>query len=268
MMSSELQSKQKDTLHFVHITDMHLLNQTENTFHNFNTYKTLESVFSHIQENYDDIDFLLITGDVSQTGDEQSYKVLKSLLQQFKFSIYCVPGNHDSPGFLQQVIPNCPKESVNVIQFGKFSLVLLDSCVENEHHGVISQDCLHQLENYLRYNKDQFNIFAIHHPPVLINSKWLDDLSLLNKTAFLTLIEKYSKDTLILFGHIHQEFDQHMGNLRLLSTPSTCYQFTSNIATMKCTKTPPPAYRYIRLRYANNHKNTIHTAVNFVDSNY
>ncbi|NNC67319.1 MAG: hypothetical protein HKN83_04720 [Gammaproteobacteria bacterium] len=267
-MSRELQSKQNNTLHFVHITDTHLLNLTEDTVHGLNTYKTLESIFSHIQENYDNIDFLLITGDVSQTGDEPSYKVLKSLLKQLKFPIYCVPGNHDSPGFLQQIIPNCPNDSVNVIQFGKFSLVLLDSCVENNHHGVISQHCLHQLENYLRHNKNKFNILAIHHPPVLINSKWLDDLSLLNKTEFLTLIEKYSQDTIVLFGHIHQEFYQRIGNLHLLSTPSTCYQFTSNTLIMQCTHTPPPAYRYIRLHYANNHENTIHTAVHFIDSNY
>jgi len=264
-MFSELQSKKKDTLHFVHITDTHILNQAEDAFHGLNTYKSLESVFSHIQENYVDIDFLLLTGDVSQTGDKQSYKILNSLLQQLKFPIYCVPGNHDTPDFLQQIIPSCPNDSVNTIQLGKFSLVLLDSWIENKHHGVISQDCLHQLEYYLRHNKDQFNIIAIHHPPVLINSKWLDDLSLLNKTELLTLIEKYSQDTLVLFGHIHQEFDQQVGNLRLLSTPSTCYQFKKNTATMQCTKTPPPAYRYIRLCYANNHTNNTHTEIHYIE---
>lgn len=267
-MSSVSQSTLKDTLHFVHITDAHLLSHAEDTFHGLNTFKTLESVFSGIQRNYDDIDFLLLTGDISQTGDKQSYKILNTLLQQLKIPIFCVPGNHDTPGLLQQVIPSCPNDSINTIQFGKFSLVLLDSHVENKHHGVISQDCLHQLEIYLRHNKGQFHIIAVHHPPVLINSKWLDELGLENKTELLTLIEKYSQDTLVLFGHIHQEFDQQTGSLRLLSTPSTCYQFKKNTATMQCTKTPPPAYRYIRLNYTNNHTNTVLTKVHYTNSNY
>lgn len=262
-MSSESQSKQKDSLNFVHITDTHLLNHPEDTFYGLNTYKTLESVFSHIHKNYDNIDFLLLTGDVSQTGDIQSYKILNSLLQNLNLPIFCVPGNHDTPNFLQQIIPSCPDNSVNTIEFGKFSVVLLDSCVENKHHGFISQDSLDQLENYLRHKKDQFNIIAIHHPPVLINSKWLDDLGLLNKTEFLTLIEKYSQNTLVLFGHIHQEFDQQVGSLHLLSTPSTCYQFQKNTPTMHCTRTPPPAYRYVKLSCTDNHTNSIHTKIHY-----
>jgi len=266
-MSGKLENNQKEVLQFIHITDTHLLNQPEETFHGFNTYKTLESILTHIQENYDDIDFLLLTGDVSQTGEKQSYSVLKSVLQQYEFPIYCVPGNHDTPWLLQQVIPDCPNNSINTIQLGNFSLVLLNSWVENKHHGRISHDCLHQLEDHLKHNKDKYNIFAIHHPPVLINSKWLDELGLLNKTEFLALIKKYTQNALVLFGHVHQEFNQHVDNLHFLSIPSTCYQFKTNSATMQCLKIPPPAYRFIKLRHSHNHTKIIHAETHYIVGN-
>lgn len=139
-MSSEIQNNQSNVLQFAHITDPHLLNEPEDTFNGLNTKNSLQSVLSHIQSNYADIDFLLLTGDVSQTGDQQSYSVLKSVLQQYTFPIYCVPGNHDTPNLLQQVISNCPNDSINIIQLGKFSLVLLSSWVNEQNHGVISQN--------------------------------------------------------------------------------------------------------------------------------
>ena len=264
-MPIELQNNQSNVLQFVHITDTHLLNQSEDSFNGLNTKNTLELVLSHIQSSYADIDFLLLTGDVSQTGDKKSYQVLKTVIHQYEFPIYCVPGNHDTPDFLQQISPNSPNNSVNIIQFHKFSLILLDSCIENKHHGIISQNCLHYLDDYLQDNPQLFNIFAIHHPPVSINSKWLDELGLLNKSEFLSVIEKHSKESLALFGHVHQEFDQQIGNLRLLSTPSTCYQFKAHSATMQCLSTPPPAYRYIKLFNSNNHTFNIHTEVHYID---
>jgi len=179
-MSIELQNNQSNVLQFAHITDTHLLNQSEDTFNGLNTKNTLELVLSHIQSSYADIDFLLLTGDVSQTGDKKSYQALKTVIHQYKFPIYCVPGNHDTPKLLQQVISNCPNDSINIIKLGKFSLVLLNSWVDKQNHGEISQHCLQQLEDHLKNSENQFNIFAIHHSPVLINSRWLDELGLLN----------------------------------------------------------------------------------------
>ena len=251
-MSREINKNKLDVLQFVHITDTHILDIPDETFHSVNTKRSFESVLSDSLMRYPDIDFILITGDVSQTGSKESYTVFKSIIQQYDLPIYCVPGNHDTPKLLQQVIPNCPDETVNIIGLGKFSLVLINSWVKNQHYGKISQQCLRQLEKYLENNQDQFNIFAIHHPPILINSKWLDELGLENKREFLEIINKYSQDTLLLFGHIHQEVDQQKDQIRFLSTPSSCHQFKANSEVMHCVNKPPPAYRYIQLNTTNN----------------
>jgi Icc protein len=259
-MSTELQNNQSDVLKFVHITDTHLLNQPEETFHGLNTIKSLEEVLSHSQTRYSDIDFLLFTGDISQTGTEESYALFQSVIQQYDLPIYCIAGNHDTPKLLQHINPSCPNNSINIIQLGRFSLVLINSWVKNQEYGMITQSCLRQLEDHLQNSEDQFNIFAIHHPPVLINSKWMDEIGLQNKTEFLQIINKYSQNTLLLFGHVHQEIDQQLDKLRLLSTPSACFQYKANSEYMQRMDTPP-AYRFVKLTTTN----IIDTKVHYIE---
>ncbi len=257
-MSNKLQNTKTDVLQFVHITDTHLLNQANETFHGLNTKKNLEAVLNHCQIRYPNIDFLLFTGDISQTGDEASYTIFNSIIRQYKIPIYCIPGNHDIPKFLQHIIPSCPKETIRTIQFGKFSLILLNSWVENQHHGMISQHCLLELKSFLQKNSGQFNIIAIHHPPIIINSKWLDEIGLQNKADFLQVIHKYAPNSLLIFGHIHQEIDQQQDSLRFLSTPSTCHQYKANSECMQCIFTPPPTYRFIKLNPTHHIETNLH----------
>ena len=259
-MSKELLNYQTDVLHFIHITDTHLLNKADETLNNINTKQTFELVLSQCQKRYKNIDFLLFTGDISQTGTEESYALFKSIIGQCGIPIFCVPGNHDTPNLLQNVIPNTPDDSIKIIHLGKFSLILLNSWIYNEHHGNISQQCLQELENYLQSNNGLFNIIAIHHPPTKINSKWLDEIALQNKDEFLQIIKKSFQNTLLLFGHVHQEFDLQKNKLRILATPSTCYQFKVNTDVMQLVSFPQAAYRFVQLSKSN----TIHATVHYI----
>ncbi len=257
-MPKNLHDNHTDTLKFVHITDTHLLDNAEETFRNLNTKESLESVLSHMESSYPDVDFLLFTGDISQTGSEQSYALFKSVIEQYELPIFCVPGNHDTPSLLQQTVSNSPDESINIVQLGQFTLVLLNSWVEGEHHGMLSQHCLQQLDDHLNSCGKQFNIIAIHHPPVPINCSWLDEIALQNQTELLQVIKKHPENSLLLFGHIHQEFEHQIDKLRLLATPSTCHQFTEKPEGRSHAEKSKPAYRYIKLYNSNNIQTKVH----------
>jgi len=246
-MSKDLENNRTDAIKFVHITDTHLLDYAEGTFHGLNTKKSLELVLSESQLRYPDIDFLLFTGDISQTGTEKSYSLFRSVIKRHNLPVYCVPGNHDTPILLQRIIPSCPDDSINIVSIGKFSIVLINSWVENKHYGMVTPRCLQQLDEHLKNSEEKFNVIAIHHPPVLINSKWLDEIGLQNQHEFLQVINKYSRNSLLICGHVHQEIDQQLGNLRLLATPSTCHQYKANSDSMRRINTPSPAYRSVRL---------------------
>lgn len=239
------------------MTDTHILDKPGTIFHGLDTKESFESVLSASLARDPDIDFILLTGDISQTGSRDSYTLFQSSINSVDLPIYCIPGNHDTPEFLQEVIPTCPNDSVSTIDLGPFSLILLDSRVQNEEYGLLSSRCLEQLGDYLSNNQDQFNIIAIHHPPMSIHSEWLDKIGLRNKKQFLTLLSHYSWKTLLLFGHVHQEVDQEIDGLRLLSTPSTCYQFQPKEKEMRRVYSPP-CYRFVRVEATGEVETKVH----------
>lgn len=244
-------------VNFVHITDTHILDKPETIFHGLNTKESFESVLSASLERYPGIDFVLLTGDISQTGTRDSYALFQSSINGVDPPVYCIPGNHDTPGLLQEVIPSCPNDSVSVIDLGPFSLILLNSRVQNEEYGLLSSRCLEQLRDHLSNNQDQFNIIAVHHPPMSIHSEWLDKIGLRNKKQFLALLSQCSWRTLLLFGHVHQEVDQQIDGLRLLSTPSTCYQFHPKEKEMRRVYSPP-CYRFVRVEATGKVETRVH----------
>lgn len=259
-MRQQLQAHQPSASKFIHITDSHLLDHPDDEFYGLNTLKSLETVLSQSLVRYPDTDFILFTGDISQTGSKRSYNIFQSIIQQYDLPLYCVPGNHDSPGLLQKLIPTSPVDAISIINFSSFSLVLVNSQVAGQNYGKINQRCLRRLEEHLHLNQHQLTIVAIHHPPISVNSKWLDELGLQNQAELLHIINKNPGNALVLSGHVHQEVDYRRDRLRILTTPSTCHQFEANCDHMNRTKTPP-AYRYVCL--AKSH--SIETQVHYVD---
>ena len=75
---------------------------------------------------------------------------------------------------------------------------------------MVSQHCLKRLDDHLNNGEKQFNIIAIHHLPVPVNSTWLDEIALQNTTELLQFIKKHPDNALFVFGHIHQEFDHQI----------------------------------------------------------
>ena len=51
----------------------------------------------------------------------------------------------------------------------------------------------------------------------------------------------------MLWGHVHQPFDQQRNGLRLLATPSTCFQFAPHSADFNVSN-EAPGYRWLRLQ--------------------
>lgn len=256
-MPGESERRSRDVLRFIHITDTHLLDGADDTFYRINTRQSLQAVLDHCATRYPDADFWLFTGDISQTGAKESYAQFEAAIREHDVPVYCVPGNHDTPQLLQQVVPECPVDSIRVISLGRFSLVLISTWMANEHHGKISQRCLTQLREHLQNDKDQLNVVVLHHPPVPVNSKWLDEIGLQDSADFVQTLDNHPGEVLVLFGHVHQSVDQQFNRLRFLSTPSTCHQFKPN-APVHLPDPLPPAYRFVELDTSGSISTRIH----------
>ena len=67
-----------------------------------------------------------------------------------------------------------------------------------------------------------------------------------NSQEFLAIISKYPQAKAITTGHIHQIMDITIEVIRVLGTPSTCFQFTPESKTFSL-DTSAPGYRLITL---------------------
>lgn len=230
---------------FIHITDTHLLDNSGELFQEIDTKESFKKVLIQSQHNYPNADFILLTGDISQTGSDASYRLLASVLEHSRLPIYCVPGNHDTPVLLKSVFPHCPDDSISVIHFDHYVLLLVNSWDKGGHRGLISDRSLFQIRELFTNQSFDLVVVAVHHPPIPVGSKWLDELGLQNREEFLRTIDSDSRETILLCGHVHQEIDTMWRGVHILGTPSTCHQFAKNSPHISIVKDQPPAYRIV-----------------------
>ncbi|GHT10066.1 serine/threonine protein kinase [Bacteroidia bacterium] len=73
---------------FALVTDLHVT-------HAGNAEKDLQNAVNQINAS-DDIEFVLVTGDLSEEGDRESLQKAKTILDQLKVKYYAIPGNHET----------------------------------------------------------------------------------------------------------------------------------------------------------------------------
>ena len=134
----------------------------------------------------------------------------------------------------------------NLTKFDDWSIILLDTCVRGEHSGELSANELEFLRTSLEDNLDSHCLIALHHHPVSINSSWMDAMSLVNATDFLKIVDEFKQVRGIIWGHIHQEYDDYRDGVRLLATPSTCIQFTAGSVKFSVEE-KSPGYRWFEM---------------------
>src|SRR5205807_252616 len=106
--------------------------------------------------------------------------------------------------------------------FGRWRIVLLDSCLPGSASGALSAQALAGLEKALSSAGARHCLVCLHHHPVPMGSRWLDRVGLTNAAEFLHVIDQHTNVRAIVWGHVHQSHDALRKGVRLLATPSTC----------------------------------------------
>jgi Icc protein len=81
---------------------------------------------------------------------------------------------------------------------------------------------------------------------VPVGSRWIDPIGVRNPEAFFAVLDRFPQVRAVLWGHIHQEYDQLRNGVRLLASPSTCVQFAPGSEEFQVDK-EAPGYRWLRL---------------------
>lgn len=214
------------------MSDLHLTKEgypiwETNTLEHFN-----QSI--DIIRGMQNIDAIIVTGDISDDGSEWTYRYADRLFSSLRIPTYCCPGNHDSlklmlneykPSFYQVLPPSC--------KLAGWKIVMLNSVIpddknpnQNKARGFLSAESMnfikHELEEGLQ------TIIALHHPPIEPGG-WLNRKLLDNRDEFNTIVSYYPNSRLVLYGHTHYFTENLKNHIRYSSSTSVGFAFDMNL---------------------------------------
>jgi Icc protein len=230
------------------ITDPHLHADAAGKMRGVVTYESFVDVLERArQDGQWRPDAIIATGDLVQDESREGYERFRETLSGLGVPVYCIPGNHDNPGLLAEVLSDHPFQVGGSAAVGAWHLVMLDTFAQGKDSGEVGEAGLAELDRELSRHRDRPTLICLHHQPVPMGSDWLDSVGLVDADRFLAVTDRHPQVRGIVWGHVHQASDRHRGSVRLLSTPSTCAQFLPRSSTFAL-DTAPPGYRWITLQ--------------------
>jgi Icc protein len=228
----------------LHLTDTHIDGDTAARFDGMDTRASFAATLATaVAENAQG---LLLGGDLSMDGSAASYRWLAGELVALDLPWWAVPGNHDDPAAWAGPGGSGFGALPRVVALPPWRLVLLSTRIDGEPAGALGADQLAWLDATLAAARDGHDLIVMHHPPLAVDSAWIDAMGLLDAAAFWQCLARPHRVRAVLCGHVHQVFDRRRGPLRVLATPSTCTQFLPRAARY-ATDVRGPAYRVLDL---------------------
>ena len=191
---------------FIHLSDLHFSHKgkTQNEIY-FETKQTILDVLIKIKKLKPEPDFILVSGDLTNTGDIKSYQVLRDIFNQINIPTFFALGNHDKRSSFNKVFKKINSKKplfYNQILEG-LNLITLDTSVPGKISGAICDEQFKFLNKKLIQNKNFPTIIMMHHPP-MFNKKGPNWISLDEKSTNKLQSELEKKEILaIMCGHIH-----------------------------------------------------------------
>jgi len=233
------------TLKVVQLTDTHLFATPDQTQKGINTYQSLEAVVADVAAHHPDFDALLLTGDLSQDETPESYDALCGLLAPIRGApAYAIPGNHEDIAHMRSRLGRADIAVLQDAFLGPWRIIMANSRVPGQVHGEIGADQTRSLKSRVEETEDHV-LIAVHHPPLPVDSVWLDALRCIDGESMLAEIAG-PKVKAVVCGHVHQVFATAWRDTAILTTPSTCVQFKPG-AKEFAIDDAPPGYRVFLL---------------------
>lgn len=239
-------SSQESSVLLVQLSDSHLFANADGTLLGMNTRQSLEAVVERVLAEQPQIDLLIASGDLSQDGSVESYQAFRQVSARIEAPARWFPGNHDERPEMAEAAQQS-ELLAPVIDLGQWRITLLDSAVPGSVPGYLQDQQLQLLAQSLSEAPERHHLVCLHHNPVPIGCAWMDPIGLRNPDALFAVLDRFPQVRAVLWGHVHQEYDQLRNGVRLLASPSTCIQFAPGSVDFKV-DTTAPGYRWLRLQ--------------------
>jgi Icc protein len=247
----------------VQITDCHIFATAEESLRGWDTRQSFAAVSNAAIEHSDKLDLLLATGDLSQDGTGASYDYLAQKFNGIGIPSFWLPGNHDDIDALRGYFKGQWIHASKHVLVGGWQIVLLDSTIKGQIYGRVAATQLEFLSRALNAYPDRHALVCLHHQALDCGSEWLDLKGLRDSAQLRARLALHDNVRAVLWGHVHQESDQVIDDIRWMSTPSSCVQFKPGSKDFAL-GSEAPGYRHLSLYADGRIEATVHRVLGFV----
>lgn len=179
----------------------------------------------HIRRLSDAPGALLLTGDLTDSGQQIEYEALSTLLDPLGVPCHPLPGNHDDREALRRHygLPGEGDAPINYsVDLGPLRLVILDSTKPGQDGGELDEARLSWLDRELSDAPERPTILAMHHPPLVTGAPAWDRIGVPEAERQLlgSLLERHSQVQLVVGGHLHRTISSQLAGRPVLAAPA------------------------------------------------
>jgi 3',5'-cyclic AMP phosphodiesterase CpdA len=195
-------------------------------------------------------DVVIATGDLTDCGLMEEYKILKAILGRLPMPVYLVPGNHDRRENLRATFSDAdylPKDGEFLhytVEHHPIRLIGLDTVIPGAGHGEICARRLAWIDERLAEQPERPTIVFMHHPPFATGIAHMDAINCRGGEALGEVIACHPQVLRVLCGHHHRPIQTLWAGTIASVAPSTAHQVVLRLAPDAPShfNLEPPAY--------------------------
>lgn len=171
-------------------------------------------------------DMLVLSGDITDHGDAESFAKTAELLEACPFPILPLVGNHDSRAGLLGAFPQVTPAEGGFLHYVVeaplgLRIICLDTLEDGRHGGAFCETRARWLAARLAEAPDAPTLIFMHHPPVVAGIDWMDPAQGEPWIVRLrSVLEGQRQVQAIHCGHLHRQITTRFAGIPLGVTSS------------------------------------------------
>ena len=216
------------------MTDLHIADKGRAIW-DTDTLKNFDLAIKMISQ-INDVDAIIITGDLSDDGSVWSYKYIDKAFDYLKIPTFICPGNHDNLDSMHSLISNNYIRCESQITLGNWNFILLNSIVfpyiterrRYQPYGLIAEEELRMLREKL-CDETKPTVIALHHPAINPGN-WFSKKLLSNDSIFRDTLKDFPCVKMVLYGHFHYNFQLIENGILHSIAPAIGFAYNKDLA--------------------------------------
>lgn len=208
------------------LTDLHL--QAAGSFAPDANARRFDSCLDMLRGLLRPPDLYLITGDIADQGDVESYRTFLRAMRTVNRPWLCLMGNHDRADYFACAGEEAPDGNflgTGSCRVGDWRVLCIDTSLPGQEGGYFDEARAASLDAELAADRDTPTLIAMHHPPVASGVGWIDpDEGATWIARFADVVTRFGQVRHIVCGHAHMPVMTQFHGIPVSISPATAPQ--------------------------------------------